>query len=240
MKIKLLTEGGNMVPNPTLSQKLGPAGLNLNQVIQQVNKATLEFKGLKVPIELDVDTSKRTFEVKVFSPPASELLKKELGLEKGSGMQKKIKMANLSIEQVISVTKSKYPNMLAKSLKSAVKSIVGTCGPLGVLIESKEPKEVQIEIDEGKYDREIKEEITQTPEEKRKKLDEFFSQVKEKQELVLKQEQAAKEAEAAAAAAAAGTTAGAAGEVKEGAATGAAAAPEAKPAKAEEKPAAKK
>ena len=56
------------------------------------------------------------------------------------------------MEQVISVAKSKFPNMLSKNLKSAVKSIVGTCGTLGMLVESKEPGEIQQEIDEGKYE----------------------------------------------------------------------------------------
>ena len=55
MQIKLLTEGGDMKPGPALSQKLGPIGLNVNQVIQKVNEATKNFKGLKVPIELNVN-----------------------------------------------------------------------------------------------------------------------------------------------------------------------------------------
>ena len=89
MQIKLLVEGGAMQPGPALSQKLGPAGINLGQVISKVNDATKDFKGLKVPVELDVDTGTKEFNVQVFSPPASELLKKELGVEKGSGTQKK-------------------------------------------------------------------------------------------------------------------------------------------------------
>ncbi|PIO08803.1 50S ribosomal protein L11 [Candidatus Pacearchaeota archaeon CG10_big_fil_rev_8_21_14_0_10_34_12] len=195
MKIKILAEGGNLTPGPGLSQKLGPAGLNLNQVIQKVNEATSEFKGLKVPVELDVNPSTKTFEIMVFSPPSSELIKKELGIEKGSGTQAKVKIANVSIESVISVAKSKFPNMLAKNFKSAVKSIAGTCTSLGILIESKSPIEVQQEIDEGKYDSEINGEKTETSEEKKKILEEFFSEIKKKQEVVLKQEQAAKESE---------------------------------------------
>ncbi|SRR3989344_3904839 len=193
MKIKILAEGGNLVPGPGLSQKLGPAGLNINQVIQDINKATLEFKGLKVPVELDVDTSKRTFIVKVFSPPTSELLKREIKIEKGSGSQKKIRVANLSIEQVILIAKAKFPNMLSKNLKSAVRSVVGTCGSLGVLIENKNPDEVQEEISEGRYDKEILAGKTEMSEEKKKSLDEFYAEVKKKQDLILKQEQAAKE-----------------------------------------------
>ena len=196
MKIKLLAEGGNLSPGPSLSQKLGPIGLNMNQVIQEINKTTDEFKGIKVPVELDINPSTKEFEVKVFSPPVSELLKKELGIEKGSGAQKKIQVANASIEQIISVTKTKLPDMLSKDLKAALKTVVGTCTALGILIENKSPSEIQEEIEQGKYDKEIQEEKTQTDEEKKQNLEEFFSEVKAKQDLIIKQEQMAKEAEA--------------------------------------------
>ena len=159
MQIKLLVEGGSMKPGPALSQKLGPIGININQIIQKVNEATKDFNGLKVPVELDIDTSTKEFDVKVFSPPVSELLKKELGIEKASGMQIKTKVANASIEQIISVAKTKLQNMLCKDLKAAVKTVVGSCVSLGVLIESKPASEIEQEIDEGKYDKEIKEEI---------------------------------------------------------------------------------
>jgi len=207
MQIKLLVDGGSMAPGPALSQKLGPLGINVNQVIQSVNEATKNFKGLKVPVELEVDPSTKNFDVKVFSPPVSELLKKELGVAKGSGMQKKITIYNASIEQIISVAKTKLPNMLSKNLKAAVKTVVGTCGTLGVLVENKTAVEVEKEIDEGKYDAELKSEKTETPAEKRKKLDEYFFEIKEKQEKVLKAEQAAKEAAAQAAAPAEGAAA---------------------------------
>ena len=227
-----------MAPGPALSQKLGPAGINISQVIQKVNDSTKNFQGLKVPVELDVDMSTKTFEVKVFSPPVSELLKRELGIAKGSGMQKKVTMYNASIEQIISVAKTKLPNMLAKNLKAAVKTVVGTCGSLGVLVENKTAAEVEREIEDGKYNAEIKAEQTSTPTEKRKKLDEFFFEVKEKQEKILKQEAAAKEAaqaaETAAATPAAGTpgaTAAAPTAEKAAEETKATAAPEKKPAK---------
>ena len=196
MQIKLLTEGGNLVPNPGLSQKLGPIGLNINQVIQKINEVTSDFKGLKVPVELSVDPATKEFTIKVFSPPVSGLLKKELGIEKGSGAQKKIQVANASIEQIISVAKIKFSNMLSKDLKSAVKTVVGTCISLGILIENKTPREIEEEIEQGKYDKEINEEKTETSEEKKQKLEEFFSEIKSKQEIIIRQEQEAKEAEA--------------------------------------------
>lgn len=205
MIIKLLVEGGEMKPGPTLSQKLGPAGINMNQVLQKVNQATESFKGLKVPVEIDVDLGTKTFEVKVFSPPVSELVKRELKIEKGSGLQKKQYVANASIEQIISVAKTKQANMLCKDLKSAVKTVAGTCVSLGILIENKPAKEIEEEIESGKYDKEIKSESAKTPEDKKKKLDEYFSEIKAQQDKIMKQEQAAKEAAAAAAQAAAAT-----------------------------------
>ena len=197
MKIKILVEGGGMQPGPALSQKLGPAGINIGKVIQKVNDATKDFKGLKVPVELDVDMGTKSFEVKVFSPPVSELIKKELGLEKGSGEQAKIKVANASIEQIISVAKTKLPSLLSRDLKFALKTVVGTCVSLGILIESKSPVEIEKEIDEGKYDKEIDGGITETPAEKKKELDDYFVEVQKEQENIIKQEKVAQEAKEA-------------------------------------------
>ena len=194
MIIKLLVEGGEMKPGPSLSQKLGPLGIPLNQVIQKVNQATTDFNGLKVPVELNVDVVTRDFDIKVFSPPVSELLKKELGIEKGSGTQKKIKVGNASIEQIISLTKTKFSNLLSKDFKSAVKTIVGTCVSLGILIEDKPAAEIEKEIEEGKYDKEINSMISITSPDKKKKLDEYFAKIKKEQDKILQQEQAAKEA----------------------------------------------
>lgn len=192
MQIKLLVEGGEMKPGPVLSQKLGPVGIPMNLVIQKINDATINFKGMKVPVELNVDSSTKNFDIKVFSPPVSELLKKELGIEKGSGEQKKIKIANASIEQIISVAKTKLPNLSSKNLKAAVKTVLGSCISLGIIVENKSPKEIIADIDNGKYDSEISNEKTETSKEKIKELDEYFLKLKGEQEKILKQEEAAK------------------------------------------------
>jgi len=207
MQIKILAEGGAMKPGPALSQKLGPAGINVNQVIQKVNEATKSFAGIKVPVELDVDTATKTFEVRVSSPPVSELLKKELGIEKGSGTQKKKYVGNASIEQIINVAKQKFPNMLCNDLKSAVKTVIGTCVSLGVLVENQEASHLGHQVEGGKWAKEIETEKTDTDPEKRKKLDDYFNSMKAEQEKVAKLEQAAKEAAAEAAAPAAGAAA---------------------------------
>lgn len=197
-QVKLLVDGGEMKPGPTLAQKLGPLGININEVIKKVNDATSDFKGLKVPVELNIDSSTKKVDVKVSSPPVSGLLKKELGVQKGSGTQKKMQVANASIEQIISVAKSKYPSMLCKDMKAAVMSVAGTCVSLGILIENKTAKETEEDIKNGKYDKEIKSLVIQTSPEKKKNLQEYFTSIKSQQEAKIKAELAAKEAEAAA------------------------------------------
>lgn len=203
MNIKLLVDAGAMKPGPALSQKLGPTGINVNQVIQKVNDSTKKFAGIKVPVELDIDVQTKNIEVKVQSPPASGLLKKEIGIEKGSGEPSKTKVGNISIEQAISIAKTKYPNLLSRTMKAAVKEIIGTCVSLGILVENESPIEIQRQIDSGKYDREISEEHTETPDAKKAKLEKFFAELKAAQEKLKKQEEAAKAAEVAAQAAAA-------------------------------------
>jgi large subunit ribosomal protein L11 len=193
MQIKLLVEGGSMSPGPVLSQKLGPLGMNVGEIIQKVNDATKDFKGLKVPVELDIDAGTKEFEVHVSSPPVSELLKKELGVEKGSGIQLKMQVANASIEQIISIAKTKLPNMLCNDLKSAVKTIVGTCVSLGILIENKPAADIEKAIDSGKYNKEIEEEKTETSPEKKEKLERYFKELHTEQEKAIEKEEAEKE-----------------------------------------------
>ena len=209
-QIKLIVDGGGMKPGPTVAQQLGPMGINIGKVIDEVNKATVGFKGMKVPVIIDADAKTKSFSVSVSSPPVSEMIKKELGLEKGSGEAGKIKVSNIAIEQTIKIAKTKMPNMLAKDLKAAVKLVLGSCVSLGILAESKSPVEVIADVNAGKYDKEIKQEKTEVSADKKKQLDAFFIDIKNKQEARAKAEaEAAAVAEAAkaAAAVAAGTPA---------------------------------
>lgn len=210
--IKLLVEGGKMSPGPAVAQQLGPMGINMGQVISDVNEATSEFKGVTVPVHLTVDPKTKEFSIKVLSPPTSELIKKELGIEKASGARLKQRVGNFAIEQVISVAKSKHDSMLSNEFMASVKSVIGTCQALGVLIESKEAKEVLEEIAEGKYSEEIDAQKTDVDPEKKKELDAYFKTVEAEQEAVQK----AEEAEAAAAEEAKAEAATATGEAAEG------------------------
>jgi len=188
MNLKLLVDGGAMKPGPAVSQKLGPAGVNINEVISSVNEATANFKGMQVPVEVVVDLGTKKFEVNVFSPPISGLIKKEAGIQKASGRQSQIKAANLSIEQIIKIANTKLPNLLCKDLRAAVKITVGSCVSLGILIENNPAKQVMKDIESGKYDKEISSVLIETPEEKKKELDAYFKKLKAKQDLILKKE----------------------------------------------------
>ena len=206
MIIKLLVEGGEMKPGPAIAQKLGPLGMNIGKIIQDVNSATSNFKGLKVPVELDINAKNKTFIVHVSSPPVAELIKKELGIEKGSGEAKKLKAGNLAIEQIIKIAKIKQPNMLVRDLKKAVSSVIGTCVSLGILIENEEAKKIQKQLVEGKFDSDIKQEKDTASNDKLQELKKYFDDLKKKQEEILKKEEEAAAAEEAAKAAVAPAT----------------------------------
>ena len=184
-----------MSPGPAVAQQLGPMGINIGDVISKVNNATSQYKGVTVPVHLNIDTKTKDFKIKVLSPPTSELIKKELGIEKASGERLKQRVGNLAIEQVISVAKSKHDSMLSNDFLSTVKSIIGTCQALGVMIENKDAQEVQEEIKDGKYAAEIEFQKTDVGPEKKKELDAFFSEIAKKQEALQKAEEEEKAAE---------------------------------------------
>lgn len=199
--IKLLVDGGAMKPGPAIAQQLGPMGINMGKVLSDVNEATSSFKGMQVPVNLDVDAKKKTFTVTVLSPSVSALLKKEMGIELGSSERRKAQVGNLAIEQLISITKQKQSGMLANNFLGALKSVIGSAMAMGILIESKDPKEVLQEIEDGKYDKEIKAEKAEASPEKLKQLKTYFTEVQNKQQAAKKAEEEAKAAEEAAKAA---------------------------------------
>jgi large subunit ribosomal protein L11 len=193
--IKLLVEGGKMSPGPAVAQQLGPMGVNMGKVISDVNSATQEFKGVTLPVHLTVNADTKEVTIKVLSPPTSELIKKELGIEKASSARLKQRVGNFAIEQVISVAKAKHDAMLSNDFLATVKSVVGTCQALGVLIENKETREIMKDINEGKFAEEINARKIDVDSEKRKVLDDYFTTIAEKQEEVKKAEDAEKAAE---------------------------------------------
>ena len=150
--IEALVPGGQATAGPPLGPALGPLGVNVMAIVNKINELTKDFGGMKVPVKIIVDVDTKEFEVEVGTPTTSALVVKELGTEKGSGDPGKQKVGNLTIQQVIKIAKMKRQELLAKSLKKAAKEVLGSCVSMGVTVEGKDPREVQREIDEGKYD----------------------------------------------------------------------------------------
>lgn len=150
--IEALVSGGHATAGPPLGPALGPLGVNVLAIANKINEMTEHYAGMKVPVKILVDTETKEFEVKIGVPTTSALIVSELGVEKGSGAPKTEKIGNLSMIQIIKVAEVKQPKLLARNLKTAVKEVLGSCVSMGVLVEEKDPREVQREIDEGKYD----------------------------------------------------------------------------------------
>ncbi len=150
--VELLVNGGQANAGPPLGPSLGPLGVNVMAIVNKINELTKDYSGMKVPVKVIVDPDTKTFEVTVGTPTASALIVSELKLEKGSGTPSTAKVGNLTLEQVIRIARMKRPELLSKTLKSATKEILGVCVSMGVTAEGKDPREVQKEIDKGKYD----------------------------------------------------------------------------------------
>ena len=162
-KINALVDGGKATAGPPLGPKLGPLGINVGQLIADINKATADFQGIKVPVDLVIDTETKTWTITVGSPPTSQLLFKELKLAKGSGSawregneEKPPIAGDVSKEIIIKIGKMKMEKMGTKTLKNAVKNVIGTCLSAGLTVEGKNPKEIQQEIESGSWDADLK------------------------------------------------------------------------------------
>ena len=125
-KVEVLIEGGKATAAPPLGPQLGPLGVNIGQIVADINKKTQAFKGMQVPVKLSVDTDTKEYDIAIGTPPTSALLKKEVGIEKGSSNPKADKVADALIEQIIKIAKMKEDSLSGKTLKEKVKEIVGT------------------------------------------------------------------------------------------------------------------
>jgi large subunit ribosomal protein L11 len=150
--VELLVSGGQATAGPPLGPALGPLGVNVMMIVNKINELTKDYAGMKVPVKVAVDPETKEFEVSVGTPTTSALIVSELKIEKGSGTPNTTKVGNLTMEQVLRITKIKHHELLAIDLKLATKEVLGSCVSMGVTVEGKDPREVQKEIDEGKHD----------------------------------------------------------------------------------------
>lgn len=177
--VEVLVEGGKATAAPPIGPALGPTGVNIGQVVADINKKTAAFKGMQVPVKIKVDTSDKTYTITIGTPPASALIKKEAGLEKGSSNPLQDKVADLKVEQIIKIAKMKEGNLLGKTLKEKVKEIMGSCNSMGVLVEGVDAKQAIKQVNEGKFDEEIRTEKMELSAEELKLLEEEKKRLQE-------------------------------------------------------------
>ena len=169
--VEALVEGGKATAAPPLGPALGPLGINIGQVIAEINKKTIDFKGMQVPIKIIVDEDK-SFTITVGTPPVSALIKKEAGIERGSGSPLQDKVADLKIEQIIKIAKMKEDSLLGKDQFARVKEVIGTCNSMGVMVEGKQASAVIADINTGSFKEEIESGRTEISAEELKALEE--------------------------------------------------------------------
>ena len=150
--VEALVAGGQATAGPPLGPALGPLGVNVVAIVNKINDVTKDYAGMKVPVKVLVDIETKDFEVTVGTPTASALIISELKVGKGSSAPNAQKVGNLNMDQLIKIARMKGAELLSTNLKRAVKEVLGSCVSMGVTAEGKDPREVQKEIDEGKYD----------------------------------------------------------------------------------------
>lgn len=150
--VDLLVTGGEAKAGPSLGPTLAPLGVNILEIVNRINELTQNYAGMKIPVTIEVDPETKEFEVTVGTPTTSALILSALDIESGSGTPNTEKVGDLSMDEVIRITKLKRSTFLGKSLKAAAKELIGSCVSIGVTVEGKDPRKIQEEIDEGKYD----------------------------------------------------------------------------------------
>jgi len=180
--IEALVPAGAATASPPLGPQLGPLGVNIGQVVSEINKKTADLKGMQVPVKVIVDTETKEFTIEIGTPPAAALIKKEAGVEKGAGNPLTDKVADLLIQQVIKVAKMKEDALLGKDLKNKVREIVGTCQSMGILVEGMPAQEALKAIAEGKFDKEISSGRTELTEEEKQAQEEEKKRLQEEME----------------------------------------------------------
>jgi large subunit ribosomal protein L11 len=154
-RLEVLVDGGKATAGPPLGPALGPMGLNIGQVLKDINEKTKAFEGMKVPVVLLVDTKAKTYTIEVGTPPVSALVLKEVKAEKGSGTPNKASVGNLTVKAAIRVANIKKDALGGKTLRDRVSEVVGTCVSMGVTFEGMPAKDATKAIASGKWDKEL-------------------------------------------------------------------------------------
>jgi large subunit ribosomal protein L11 len=132
-QIKLQLPGGQATPAPPVGPALGQHGLNIMDFCKAFNARTQGQQGIIIPTIITVYAD-RTYSFITKTPPASFLLRKAAGLEKGSGEPNRVKVGTLTMSQVEEIAKTKMPDLNTETLEAAIQIILGTARSMGVEI----------------------------------------------------------------------------------------------------------
>jgi large subunit ribosomal protein L11 len=133
--IKLQVPAGAANPSPPIGPALGQQGVNIMEFCKQFNAQTQKMeKGLPIPVIITVYTD-RSFTFIMKTPPAAVLIRKAIGIEKGSGTPNTAKVGKISRKQLEEVAKMKQPDLTAADLEAAVRTIAGSARSMGVDVE---------------------------------------------------------------------------------------------------------
>lgn len=131
--LKLQIQAGAANPAPPIGPALGQHGVNIAQFCQQFNEASKDMVGSIVPAEITIYED-RTFEFKLKTPPASDLLRKAAGVEKGSGNPLKNKIGKVNKDQIREIAEKKMADLNANDVEAAMKIVEGTARSMGIEI----------------------------------------------------------------------------------------------------------
>lgn len=132
--VKLQITGGEAKPSPPVGPALGQHGVNIMEFCKSFNAQTQGQQGVIIPVLITI-YSDRSFSFVLKTPPASYLLKKAAGIDRGSPVPNRDKVAKLKMSQIEEIAKTKMPDLNAKDLPGAIRIISGTARSLGIDIE---------------------------------------------------------------------------------------------------------
>jgi large subunit ribosomal protein L11 len=134
-QIKLQIPGGKATPAPPVGPALGQAGVNIMDFCKAFNAKTAKDEGLIIPVVITVYAD-RSYTFITKTPPVAVLIKREVGIAKGSGEPNKNKVASITMKQVEAIAKLKLPDLNTDTLEGAVKTVLGTARSMGVDVAS--------------------------------------------------------------------------------------------------------
>lgn len=132
--VKLQVQAGKATPQPPIGPALGSAGVNIPNFCKEFNARTQKDLGSVIPVLITVYAD-RSFTFICKTPPASDLIKKALKVESGSGIPNRVKVGKLSKQQLREIAEKKLPDLYDYDLATAMKSIAGTARSMGVDVE---------------------------------------------------------------------------------------------------------